>query len=72
LWERGKVISLATRRNGRNGLKDRKRFFNIASTSASESAAAFDIAFFDGAPPYFRTTGKRYKLGGRRRGKEHS
>ncbi len=31
--------------NGRYGLKDRKRFFNIASASAKESASAFDIAF---------------------------
>ena len=30
--------------NGRYGLKDRKRFFNIASASAKESASIFDIA----------------------------
>ena len=30
--------------NGRTGLKDRKRFFNIASASAKESASVFDIA----------------------------
>ena len=31
--------------NGRSGIKDRKRFFNIASASAKESASVFDIAF---------------------------
>ncbi len=31
--------------NGRYGLKDRKKFFNIASASAKESASAFDIAY---------------------------
>ena len=30
--------------NGREGIKDRRRFFNIACASAKESASCFDIA----------------------------
>jgi len=34
--------------NGRQGQKDRKRFFNIAAASAKESASCIDIAYVYG------------------------
>lgn len=39
------VILNVSEGNGRNMPKDRKRFFNIATSSAKESASVIDIAY---------------------------